>query len=261
MEDLKKELEHLGLSDKEASVYLAALEMGPSPVQDISHKSKVNRATTYVMIESLAGRGLMSTFQKGKKRFYAAESPDRLMSIIENQQKTLKEKQAELETAMPMLAALYNAEGAKPQVRYLEGPEGVATVRQIMERLRGEFIEIVPIEVAARVNEIMGDERKEHHHNLKQQSMKYRVLAVMETPDLSKLGSMGAGEYRVISADKFPIHGNISVRDDHVFLFSFKSAVMSVVIRSQEIADTIRALFEMAWENAESAPSKKTQKE
>ena len=68
MDELKKELEHLGLSDKEARVYLAALEMGPSPVQDISHKAHVNRATTYVMIESLAARGLMSTFQKGKKR-------------------------------------------------------------------------------------------------------------------------------------------------------------------------------------------------
>ena len=54
MDELKKELEHLGLSDKEAKVYLAALEMGPSPVQDISHKAHVNRATTYVMIESLA---------------------------------------------------------------------------------------------------------------------------------------------------------------------------------------------------------------
>ncbi|OHE33815.1 MAG: hypothetical protein A3J94_16070 [Syntrophus sp. RIFOXYC2_FULL_54_9] len=65
MDELKKQLEHLGLSDKESKVYLAALELGPTPVQDISHKAHVNRATTYVMIESLSARGLMSTFQKG----------------------------------------------------------------------------------------------------------------------------------------------------------------------------------------------------
>ena len=83
MDELKKELEHLGLSEKESRVYLAALELGPSPVQDISHKAHVNRATTYVMIEALSARGLLSTFQKGKKRFYAAESPDRLLTIVE----------------------------------------------------------------------------------------------------------------------------------------------------------------------------------
>ena len=60
MSDLIQELGHLGLSEKEAAVYLASLELGPAPVQDISHKAKVNRATTYVMIESLMGRGLIS---------------------------------------------------------------------------------------------------------------------------------------------------------------------------------------------------------
>ena len=77
MDQLIAELTHLGLGEKEALVYLAALELGPAPVQDISHKAKVNRATTYVMIESLSTRGLISTFVKGKKRYYSAESPDR----------------------------------------------------------------------------------------------------------------------------------------------------------------------------------------
>ena len=34
-------------------------------------------------------------------------------------------------------------------------------------------------------------------------------------------------------------------------MFSYKSVVLSLVITSKELADTIRALFDLAWEGAE----------
>ena len=250
MDELKKELEHLGMTDKESRVYLAALEMGPSPVQDISHKAKVNRATTYVMIESLSARGLMSTFQKGKKRFYAAESPDRLMTIVDREQKVLAEKQAELMKAMPMLEALYNAEGAKPQVRYLEGGEGAHAVRQAFERLKGDFVQIVPLDDVHRSEEMLHG-RDEHIDILSKQGVKGRILVTMDDPDPSHLPNAPTFEMRLISSEEFPIHGEISVRGNHVFLFSHRSARISVVIVSQEIADVVRALFDMAWKRKE----------
>ncbi len=256
MIELKKELEHLGMTDKESRVYLAALEMGPSPVQDISHKAHVNRATTYVMIESLSARGLMSTFQKGKKKFYSAESPERLMTIVEREQKVLAEKQSELTKAMPMLEALYNAEGAKPQVRYLEGAEGVKTVRALFEKLSGDFIEIAPLDDVHETGELMGSEREAHHAVLRTRGTKYRVLAITKNTDPMCLPDMGEGAWKMLPPEKFPIHGSIVVRKDHVFLFSYKSGILSVVLRSQEIADAIRALFELAWDGAKGYPSK-----
>ena len=57
------------LSEKEAAVYLAALQLGWVPVQDIAKLSKVNRATTYVMIESLKKR-YDRQYRKTKTYFY-----------------------------------------------------------------------------------------------------------------------------------------------------------------------------------------------
>jgi HTH-type transcriptional regulator, sugar sensing transcriptional regulator len=261
MDELKKELEHLGMSDKESRVYLASLELGPSPVQDISHKAHVNRATTYVMIESLSARGLMSTFQKGKKKFYSAESPERLMTIIQRQQKELAEKEGELLKAMPMLEALYNAEGAKPQVRYLEGGEGVKTVRALFEKLSGDSVEIVPLDDVHQTKELMGRDREEHHASLKQRGIKYRILAVTSNQDPSCLPELGEGEWRMLPPERFPIHGSFVVRADYVFLFSYRSAILSVVIRSQEIADALRAIFDLAWDGAKDFPGKICKKE
>lgn len=257
MDQLLTELKHLGLAEKEALVYLSALELGPAPVQDISHKAKVNRATTYVMIESLSVRGLMSTFVKGKKRYYSAESPDRLLSILNVQKLELEEKQSELEKALPMFMAMFNAEGAKPQIRYLEGPEGIKTVRALFEDMEGEWLEILPLDDVSATKELMTPERDAHLKTLREKRTPHKVLVTMETYDESKIVEAGVGEWRFLPAKEFPIHGSIVIRKNYVFLFSYRSALLSVVIVSQEISDALRALFNLAWRGAEGYPSKK----
>ena len=104
---LDKELQKLGLSDKEAKVYLSSLELGPSPVQVIAQKAGVNRATTYVMIESLIGRGLMSSFEKGKKRFFTAESPDQLMTLLKKEEAEVGTKIKQLGDMIPELKMIF----------------------------------------------------------------------------------------------------------------------------------------------------------
>lgn len=256
MDQLLTELKHLGLSEKEAQVYLSSLELGPAPVQDISHKAKVNRATTYVMIDALSSRGLMSTFVKGKKRYYVPESPDRLLSILRIQQKELEEKQNEFQKTLPMLLALFNAEGAKPQIRYLEGLEGLKTLRETFEKMEGEFVQIVPYDDVLVAQEILQDLER-HASELHAAKTPHRVLAVMANPEhASKIPHVGDGEVRIVSSKDFPMHGEITVRGNHVFLFSYKSAMLAVVIISKEIADAMRGLFNLAWKGAEEYSSK-----
>ena len=90
----EKELQHLGLSEKEARVYIASLELGADTAQHIAQKATINRATTYVQIEALKKKGLMSEFEKGKKTLYVVESPDRLQSLLRVFEKELDLKKA-----------------------------------------------------------------------------------------------------------------------------------------------------------------------
>ena len=98
---LEKELQQLGLSDKEAKTYLASLELGPVSVQEIAKKSGLKRPTVYFAIEQLIKMGLMSSFEKGKKRYFSAESPERLVSLITAQ----KRKATALEEGAVLLTA------------------------------------------------------------------------------------------------------------------------------------------------------------
>lgn len=257
MDTLIRELGHFGLSEKEAAVYLASLELGPAPVQDISHKGKVNRATTYVMIETLMSRGLMSSFVRGKKRFYASESPERLRAVLTLQRRELEQKEKEFDTVYPMLSALYNAEGAKPQIRYLEGMEGVKTVRELFETLKGEIIHFSPFEPQDTPHELQHG-HDEYTRNLIAQNVVYRALLAMETPDLDRVPKHPNVEVRLVPRAQFPVDAEITVRGNTICLYSFKSAVLAVVITSQEIANGFRSLFDLAWKGAEGFPSRKS---
>ena len=89
---LERDLQEIGLNEKEAKVYLAALELGQSVVQDIAKKAGVNRATTYFVIEGLMKMGLMSSFHKGKKQYFVAADPDRLIRVVEQEKGSIERK-------------------------------------------------------------------------------------------------------------------------------------------------------------------------
>src|SRR3989344_3206057 len=126
------QLKTLGLSENEAKVYLAMLELGPASVMEISQKSGINRPTAYVQIESLKKLGLVSTQTKGKKQLFIAESPDQLEFVLDRQASELKRKQSELNKILPDLLNAYRSSGTEPQVRFFEGKEGILRMQEIV---------------------------------------------------------------------------------------------------------------------------------
>ena len=260
MDELTRELTHLGLTEKEAAVYLAAMELGPSVAQDIAKKAKVNRASTYVMIDSLKTRGLVSSFTKGKKKYFAAESPDRLLSMIRLQRQEIEGKEAEFAGILPQLNALYNVEGAKPQIRFLEGLEGIKTVSEEMTKIEGEAIQIVPFDdVHDFVHRVKDMSHSKAFETVKHEHVPIRALVVVKDEKLLEAvpSDLKNTEIRILPFDKFPIHGEITVRKDRIVMFSYKSSLVSMIITSQTLADVVRSLFELAWKGAEEYPVKK----
>lgn len=248
MEDLIRELVSLGLSEKEAAIYLALLELSPASVQDVANKSKVNRATTYLLVDTLAKRGIVSTTAVGSKQLFVAEPPERLVTILRLQRQELEEKERELLGKIPLLNAIYNARGEKPRIRYFEGAEGLRAARELFMETEGECVQIVPMDDARGVAEII-EQRPEHFAELAQKKVTFRSLVVTEDPSAYRAPDALLGETRVVSAAEFPIHAEVTVRGNLVIMFSFKPTLLSVVITSREFSDAIRALFEMAWKS------------
>src|SRR5437899_393424 len=100
---MHKELQDLGLSEKEASIYLAALEIGRATADQLAKHAKIKRPTTYVQLESLMKKGLMSTYEEDKKTYFAPESPELLKRFLQKQKEELNSKESELDSLLPLL--------------------------------------------------------------------------------------------------------------------------------------------------------------
>src|SRR4030043_655358 len=80
---IEDDLQEIGLTKKEAEIYLAALELGETTIQRIAKKSGVKRATIYRIADELKKKGLMSSYKKKTGAVYRAESPRKLNEKIQ----------------------------------------------------------------------------------------------------------------------------------------------------------------------------------
>jgi sugar-specific transcriptional regulator TrmB len=124
-----KELQDIGLSDKEARVYVAALRIGRATAADLAKEAKILRSTTYVQLESLMKMGLMSTYEEGKKTFFAPESPELLKRLLVKQKDVLQARERDLTQLLPDLLRQFEGAGERPVVRFFDGKEGIISLR------------------------------------------------------------------------------------------------------------------------------------
>src|SRR3989344_6456404 len=125
---LEKYLQDLGLTDKEATIYLALLQVDSTTALDLSKKTKINRSTVYVVIESLSKKGLVSETTVGKKTQFQAESPERLETYVERRKIQFEEQSHRLKDIIPEIKSLQRDTGERPVVKYYEGREGIISL-------------------------------------------------------------------------------------------------------------------------------------
>ena len=249
---LEREIEKLGLSEKEAKVYLAALELGPHPVQDIARKAGVNRATTYVMIEVLTQRGLMTSLERGKKRLFNAEPPDRLLSLIRVKERELQEQEREFSQALPELRAILAASSERPRVRFFEGPEGLRAIREeILAADAKEMWTALDANEVARV--LSPQEDAEFARRLREKGVQGCQLYVGARTADELQRAHPHWQFRNVPADRCPITGEITVFGNKIFAFTVHGKLIGAVIESEELAKTLRSVFKLAWEGANAA--------
>ncbi len=254
MHDLIRPLVRFGLSEKEAAVYVALLALGSATVQAVSAKAVVNRVTTYATLETLVKRGLASTRMEKGKRVFFSETPHQLSVALESEKAEVAGKAEVLRGTLPMLMALFNTEGPKPSVRFLEGEEGLESVRQMFLGLTGDFVQIVSYDdVLKRRELILGSE--DHLKHLKAQRVRARAILIVKDPAAARVAKLPEVNVRLVSAELLPMRGEITVRGSMIFLYAYYPTVLSVIVTSKEMAASLRALFELAWKGADKISS------
>jgi HTH-type transcriptional regulator, sugar sensing transcriptional regulator len=116
-----EELQEFGLSNTEAKVYLALLELGKSQAGEITKKSAVNRTNVYDALERLIEKGLVSYVTENNKKAFEAVNPERLQEIVE-------EKQAKLGKVIQELKTKYSAGKTEEDASIFRGKKGIKSI-------------------------------------------------------------------------------------------------------------------------------------
>ncbi len=240
-------LKHLGLSENEAKTYMAMLELGPSVVVEISRKAQINRPTTYVQIESLKKKGLVSAQSKGKKQIFIAESPDKLELLLDNELRNIEGKKAELDNFIPELLSLFNTSGQRPSVKFFEGKEGILALQR--EFLKTDDATIYGITSLDNVFEVFPEFEKSYTSKRVQKKIPSKTIYTSSKgPILKATDESSLRESKFIEQDKLPLGVDITIFKDKVAIIALKGQISGTLIEHKEVADSFRTIFQLIWD-------------
>lgn len=243
MQDFTAILHAIGLLDSEIKTYISSLENGPSSVIDLTKLTKLSRQAVYVAIESLAKRGLMSSALSGKKRLYAAEPPEKLLSYARRRDAETHQQVQDLERLVPELEL--RAGGEKPVVKVFEGKSGImAIVEDMRMGASKETFEITDLEAMFKVLSVE-DLQTMRNELAKKGTYVHGIYS--GTPQ----GGANTTVRHFLPSELAGFKSNIGIYGNKIALVTFEGKMHSVIIESEHLTKTLRILFDLAFKGME----------
>lgn len=244
---LEKYLYDIGLNEKEAVAYISLLTVENSSVLDLSKKTRLNRSTTYLVLESLARKGLVSETTVGKKTHYQAEPPERLETYIEQRKILLDEQSKRLKDILPQIKSVQRESGEKPIVKYFEGKEGVLSmVSESYESPGGDETAYLIYSKDLLFDVFSAQERLKFKQIRTDKNI--RTKALYSSTD-GHVISDETGERVKVDENKYPFSCDVYIYKDRIRIGILGKHVSGVFIKSQSLADTLRSLFKIAFDS------------
>ena len=250
---IDEQLKEFGLSDKETKIYLTLLQLGTSPVREIALTAKLNRSTTYVVLDSLQRHELITVSEKTCSRRYTAISPELLIQKTANLISKYSKIEKDIESIIPNLNALSKKLEHLPRVLFYEGKEGVRSVLDGVLSQKKDSI----IRTFSKLPITTKKSQPDYYDHLqnKRPNQKIKLLAIYSCSDSEKQQfnntkiKSSLDEFIFLPSQKYSFNSNLSVYENKVILISPQDEYC-VIIENEDISQTMKELFDLAWEEA-----------
>ncbi len=241
-------LQELGLSEKEAKVYLALLQFDRSTINELAKKTGVNRTTVYPVLETLEKKGLVSEVNEEKKTYYHAEAPERLETYVERQRVLLDEQAGRLKDMIPQIKSIQREVGERPVVKFFEGREGaISAYHEFYDNLEKNNKEGYFIYNRNLVDDLYTTNEKDLFLQIRKKKLVYPNTVYTKVGEDIEFKTDGK---RVRLDDKtYPILADITVIDDKILISTLKGKTTSILIKSADIAVTLASLVKYINDN------------
>jgi len=240
--DLYQKLVNYGLTEKEAKIYLATLELGMSTVNTIAKKSKIFRTYCYDILRSLSEKGLVTSIIKKQIKYYEAVDPSKFVHLLHDKEEKIKE-------AIPQLKLLKATAVFKPLTEVYEGKEGIKSIH--MDILQTGVDHYV-LGAATAIIEFLGPWFDYYVKERVKKNIKVKVL-IEESPASRTVLKSAKKSLREVRY--FPLLKNINtttyIYGNKIAMIMYAKEKFGVIIQSQELTQTQKTIFETLWKIAE----------
>lgn len=247
---LISQLIEFGLSEKEASIYLALLELEIAVVSDIAKKTNINRSSTYVVLESLKKKGLVDESESKKVIRYSPTNPEMFLYEAENKAKIAQKIKDQISSIVPELKALHKDTKHRPKVRILEGKQGLIDAFEETLNSREKVMRVAS--ALENVSKILSPE---YLYSFVQRRIELGIIMYGIHPDSKieeKLMEIPSKFDKpiVVSPQKYKFPADMAIWDNKIGYMSSENGGISILIESKEMADVMKSLFDLAYEEA-----------
>lgn len=239
-------LKNFGLNEKEIAVYLALVELGPSPVRIVAQKAKINRGTAYDILKALQSQGLVSFYDTKSRQHFVAEPPEKLISAVEEKQEKLLELKKQIQKDLPELKSIFEKNGGRPMVKMYEGYRGVKT---ILEDVLGSVSELPNKLYYVYSSSTVRKDVYEAMPNFSQQRIAKKIrVKTIALGSGGKVFGLDERKWMELPEEHLkPVYEMIYAgKVAHISLDNSANPV-GVVIEDKEIFETQKMIFEFNW--------------
>ncbi len=248
--DILNQLERLGFNRRQATVYLALLQLGPSGAIAIAKYTRLQHPTVYDALGTLKARGLVTESTSKRHKVFCAESPE----ILANEERM---RSSILADALPGLFELYHSSPSRPRVHFYNWQEGIRVIYDALLKVKSkEYFYFGSMTEFFRQHS-MEAEFDFVHERIKHGIRSYAIReAATETPhEWMKPGENNLREVRYFSKSICPNLAAVYIYDQSIAIASSAKENYCAIIESPAFHDFMKNIWDAVWQISQEEPS------
>jgi sugar-specific transcriptional regulator TrmB len=239
--ELVTTLENVGIPQKAAAIYLTLLSANRLHASEIAKMTGIKRATCYEYLEILLQRDFITRVPIGRRTYYAAADPKKILHDV-------RQKAATLEARLGDLRRMRDSAVNRPKVSFYEGKREIKNIYHDLFATVGDVYSIFPAD--SFFESFSEDDYREFDKALSDHALRCRDLFVVSR-HYKKLrtirhqnGAENKAEKRLPA--EFRSNVDVIIYNEKVALISLRD-LSAVVIENKNIADLFRNMHDFMW--------------
>ncbi len=239
-------LKDLGLTAKEANVYITLHGIGSNPASVIAKNAEINRSGCYTILNSLVFKNFVEKKSKNSITYFNVTDPTSLLNRLKHKKGQLNANIENINNLIKQYEELNKNTSTKPSVIFFEG---LTAIRNVMESTLKSGDKI--LRAYASLDELTAILPKYWPSYYQRRTEKgIKVKAIYPANKLSyfhkKRDPCECRESRLIPPE-FNFHLDIMIYSNKVAFTSLKEK-FGLIIESDEMSQAYKKIFDLVWD-------------